>query len=283
MPINPPQPSAAIGYGSLEAVTMLVRSLVNDTFAGATGTPGEGRIVIDSAPFIIPLYNNALNHLQRDLESRGFPANLSEVVLTGLPPINGPLGLSQSDPTIQPYLSYAGFWDGSTLHTNLTLPVNLLTPQRLWERQSAETNNFEEIFQAPAGLNSVAQAGSLGQWDYRGDAIYFNGSINTMDLRMRYYAAKGLVSPTIQPSNGQSWSQLFASIQVPWLDAVEPLAYHMAFEFCQSQLPLGQAADLLRGYMTSMTGMAARMVRQSQRVRYNRSPYGDTGDVFGMN
>ena len=33
-------------YPSLEAIMELVRSLVNDTQAGATGDPGEGQILI---------------------------------------------------------------------------------------------------------------------------------------------------------------------------------------------------------------------------------------------
>lgn len=275
MPINPPQPSGGSAYDSVEGVLNLVRSLVNDTFKGATGTPGEGRIVIDSAPFIIPLYNNAVRHLGRDLENRGFPAKKAETVIIGLPVINGPEGAGQSDPTIQPFLGYNGFWDGAQLHANLALPAALITPERLWERVSAETNNFNEIFEAPAGLISRAQDGSLGQWDYRGDAIYFNGSTQIMDLRLRYYAVAATLAATADPKT-------YATTPLPWLDSTEALAYHIAFEFCQSQLPLGQSADLLRGYVTAMTGLAARMVRRSQRVRYNRSPYGDTGDYFGQ-
>lgn len=275
MPINPPVPSGSAFYGSVESVFLLVRSLVNDTFAGATQTPGEGRIVIDSAPFMIPLYNNALNHLQRDLEVRGFPSNLTEAVLTGLAPVNGPLGPGVSDPTIQPYLSYAGWFDGNTLNAAPALPANFLTPERVWERGSSESNTFQEIFPVAAGLESRFQNGSLGAWDWRGDALYFNGSVNVMDLRLRYYTLKGVLAPGTSPAS-------FPSIPVPWLDAIEPLAYHMAFEFCQSQLPLGQAADLQRGYTVSMIGMAARMVRQSQRVQYARPAYGDSGDIFGM-
>ncbi|MGH7441505.1 MAG: hypothetical protein ACREKE_02400 [bacterium] len=282
MPINPPQPSGSTVYGNAEGVLNLVRSLVNDTFAGATNTPGEGRIVIDSAPFVIPLYNNAVNHLQRDLEARGFPSNLRESIIVGLTPVNGPLGPGQSDPTIQPWLGFNGYFDGTTVNPNLALPSNLVTPQRVWERVSVETNNFEEIFETQAGLESRAQNGSLGSFDFRGDALYFNGSTQIMDLRLRYFAVQGLLPPNLQPSPGQTFAQLFSTIAVPWQDSVEPLAYHIAFEFCQSQLPLGQAADLLRGYVSSMTSLAARMVRRSQRVGYHREPYGDTGDVFGL-
>ncbi|MGH9436531.1 MAG: hypothetical protein ACRD22_01220 [Terriglobia bacterium] len=283
MPINPPQPATSGSiYGSVEAVFMLLRSLVNDTFSGITNTPGEGRIVIDSAPFMIPLYNNALNELQRDLENRGFPSNLRETILSALPAINGPLGVGLADPTIQPWLGYNGFFDGTTLHANIALPANFLTPQEIWERTSVETNLFEPISPTAAGLVSRAQNGSMGEWDWRGDAIYFNGSTNIMDLRLRYYAAQGLIVPTIQPGTGQSWAQLFATIAVPWRDAVEPLALHMAWEFCASQLPAHGADDLMARYIKAMTGMAARMVRKAQRIQYHRQEFGSSGDVFGI-
>ena len=44
-------------YTSLETIMNLVRSLVNDTQAGATGTPGEGQILTDNpaiSPFTQP-------------------------------------------------------------------------------------------------------------------------------------------------------------------------------------------------------------------------------------
>lgn len=274
MPVNPPQPSGGSAYDSIEGVLNLVRSLVNDTFAGATNTPGEGRIVVDSAPFIIPLYNSAVRHLGRDLENRGFPSKIAESVLIGIPVIDGPLGPGVSDPTIQVYLGYNGFWDGSTLHDNLALPAGLLAPQRVWERTSAETNLFQEIYEKPAGLNSVAQYGSMGSWDYRGDAIYFNGSTVIMDLRLRYYQVAGTLAANTNPDT-------FPTTPLPWPDSLQALAYHIAMEFCQSQLPMGQAGDLLRGYREAMLGLAARMVRRSQRVQYQRAPYGDTGDYFG--
>jgi hypothetical protein len=52
--INLPQ---ATGDTSLETIMNLVRSLVNDTQAGATDTPGEGQILTDNpaiSPFTQP-------------------------------------------------------------------------------------------------------------------------------------------------------------------------------------------------------------------------------------
>lgn len=272
---NPPSNGSPY-YENVETVLLMARTLVNDTFAGATQTAGEGRVFTDSAPFIIPLYNNAVKHLQRDLENRGFPAQQAEAVITGLTPINGANGLGVGDPAAQVRLGFDGYFDGSTLNAAIALPAGLITPQRVYERVGTSTNVFNEIFEAQAGLQSRMQNASLGQWEWRGDSLYFNGSTQTMDVRLRYYAATGLLATNANPNT-------FPTTSLPWLDSAEALAYRMAFEFCQARVPPGAANDLQAGYRVAMLGLAARYVRRAQRVQYRRSEFGTAGGGFGWN
>lgn len=271
---NPPSNGSPY-YENVSTVTLLVRTLVNDTFAGATQTAGEGRVFTDSAPFVIPLYNDAVKQLQRDLEARGMPSQQSEAVITGLTPINSSLGLGVGNPGVQQRLGFDGFDDGSgAVNSAIALPPSLLAPQQVWERVSVASNVFNPISEAQAGLASRMQNQSLGEWEWRGDSLFFNGSTNTMDIRLRFYASTGLLASGVSPTT-------FPTTALPWLDSAQALAYWMAFEFCQARVPPGGANDLLAGYRRAMLGVAARYVRRAQRVQYRRAPYGEEGTLFG--
>jgi hypothetical protein len=65
-------PTAGL-YPSIETVNNQIRALVNDTFAGATSTEGEGRVYRDNWTPNITILNLALQSLQRDLETYGLP------------------------------------------------------------------------------------------------------------------------------------------------------------------------------------------------------------------
>src|SRR5258708_3138732 len=114
-------PTTGQGYPSMQNVFDAVRVHINDTFAGATATLGEGRIFTTSAADnwtpSITILNLALQHMGRDLENYGLPTTREvEFILGGLTPVNGPQGLGSPDPTTQVYLSFGGYWDGNILN-----------------------------------------------------------------------------------------------------------------------------------------------------------------------
>src|ERR1017187_3485669 len=111
--INVPQ---ANGSTSLATIMDLVRSLVNDTQAGATNTPGEGQILTDNptiSPFTQPFLNSSIRELYRELRNVGDPVLIKDnVIFTNLPIINSPTnGLGQQDPAVQTFLDPAGYFD----------------------------------------------------------------------------------------------------------------------------------------------------------------------------
>src|ERR1700686_946774 len=93
--INLPQ---ATGSTSLATIMDLVRSLVNDTQAGATNTPGEGQVFTNNpaiSPFTQPFLNSSIRELYRELRNVGDPVLIKDnIIITGLPmmssPVNGP-------------------------------------------------------------------------------------------------------------------------------------------------------------------------------------------------
>jgi hypothetical protein len=120
-----------VNQGSLEVVMNLVRSLVNDTQAGLTNTPGEGQIITDNpavSPFTLQFLNSAIRQLYRELRNVGDPELIFDnVILIGLPPIDSPTnGVGGPDPTVQTILSSSGYFDGVTIWPNLLLPSNML-------------------------------------------------------------------------------------------------------------------------------------------------------------
>ena len=104
-------------YPSISDVLNLVRVFVNDTLAGSNATPGEGRVFTDSAPFIIPMLNASLQAFQRDLENSGVPTMRKEVFIYNVPVITSSGGAGVPDPSVQQYLSFGGFFNGTTFLT----------------------------------------------------------------------------------------------------------------------------------------------------------------------
>ena len=252
-------------YPVIADVTTLVRIHLDDT-----QNNGAGLIFTDSASFVLPLLNDACRRLQRDLEDAGVPTRTNEVFIPDLPPLATPGGVGVPDPTIQQNLSFSGFFDGQTLHATPTLPTDLLVPMRMWQRSSGTGLTMSEVTPAQAGLSSEYQDFSMGNWDWRNDAMYWNGALVAKDIRLRYKQA--IANFTGSPD--------FATTTIPFLDSEEPLSYLMAYKFSASTSGAAAAADLLQGYERSKGKIISRYIRIQQETYYHRQAYGDSGDMF---
>lgn len=267
-------PAVAGPYPTIEQVFNLARVFLNDTFAGATNTLGEGRIFTDTWTPNLTILNEALAELQRDLANLGVPRTTKEVFILDLPYINGPRGPSIADCTVQTFLSYGGYWDGSTLWTSFNLPVDLYQPIRIWQRATNTGTTFGNLEQADDGLKSIYQDQTLGGWDWRGDALYFNGSIVNIDIRIKYEATIGFygnIAPTA-----------FSTTMIPFLDSLSALAYRCAYIFADAREPgTPGSTSLLANYQAETGKMANRHTRQRQRTRFRRPAYGSEAGAFG--
>lgn len=265
------------GDTSLETIMNLVRSLVNDTQAGATGEPGEGQIFTDNpaiSPFTQPFLNSAIRELYRELRNVGQPTLLKDnVLILNLPPLTSPTyGVAQPDPAVQTYLGFSGYFDGTTLNSNFVLPSDVLYPERVWERQSATTNSFVPMAQPEFGLPSVLQGPCLGLWEWRNDNIWMLGATGLRDLRLRYWAAlPQFFSQTLD----------FAATYVPILDCTDAVAYKTAAKYA-SMLGAPNAAELKMDAKEQMFQLKQAHVRRSQSVDYYRVPYGSSGNCQGQ-
>ena len=253
-------------YPTIEDVTTLARVYLNDTGKGATGIVGAGRVFTDQSSFILPLLNEAVAQLQRDLENVGYKANVQEVIIPSIPVISGANRPGSPDAAAQQNLNFTGFFNGKSQLTAPQLPDNLITPLRIWQRTSGTNNRFADFHQTTSGIPSGQQSGTLGTWEWRGNAIYWNGSTQVNDIRLRFSCTNVIYTPdNADPED-------FANIQLPFIENAQPLSAWMAATFSGAR-PQTDPNQLLQRYTQSMLGMANRIVRAKQAAPVERGTF----------
>jgi hypothetical protein len=270
--INIPQ---ATGSTSLATIMDLVRSLVNDTQAGATSTPGEGQIFTNNpaiSPFTQPFLNSSIREVYRELRNVGEPVLIKDnVILINLPIINSPTqGLGQSDPAVQTVLSSQGYFDGVTIWPSFVLPSDMLYPTKLWERQTGTNDPFRNMDAPSGGLESAMQGPRLRQWEWRNSNLNFRGATQGVDIRMRYYC-----------SLPQFFSQTldFSSTFVPIPDCTDAVAYLTAVKYAR-MLGSPGLADLLAESKNQLFQLKNANIRRMQNEDFSRIPFGNSdGDL----
>lgn len=253
-------------YPSIAEVMLLVRSLINDTFPGVTGTPGEGRTFTDNAPFTVPFLNSACGELSRKLENNGVTTFTVDDFILTVPAISG------VDPGLQANISYTGFFNGVNQAATPALPADLLIPLQLWERPTGSTIRFAEMDQVDV-LPSQEQAAALSLWAWGQDQINLLGAIQSVDMRMRY---KSKILPKITTSTN------FATTVIGCADSADALAYTVAFNY-QNARGGGAGPTLTASKDEAIKQMVNRYVRAQQAISFSRIPYGTEGGQPGGN
>jgi hypothetical protein len=280
--------SAAIGaLAEAAALKLVQRELQNDTLRaewiipaipGATGatpydtvntilntvktrlnalTSAQKDVVITNQPYMQQCFNTAWRKFQAYLANMGFIRFTSEVILTNLGP-----KLSQ-DPAVQPFLDWTGYNNGTTLDATIQLPQDLILPMRVWQRVTGQNAEFSPIPQWLDGLPSMPATPYTQTWEWRGDAIYFTGFNQPIDLRVRYANYFG----DFIEQNGLPWYMQ----PVPVVRALDSLSMYVCAEIA------GSRPDLELDTLTFVQGAEAaanlifnRDVRQKQRVNARR-------------
>lgn len=284
-------------YPFVEDCMLLARSLVNDTFAGATNTEGEGQILTDNSqisPFTIPFINSAIRRCYRKLGNSGVASLLQDnYVMTGLPPINGAYGVGVPDPAAQVAITFSGYFDGTTLWTGQSgsptpavLPPNTIAVVKMWERITESGNPFNEMTQSLDGLPSRNQVQYLGDFEWRGgsvlvdaeevfgDSVYMCGCVQPTDVRLRLRVSL--------PSNVSGSGADFADLQIPVLDCEDAVANYIAGFYTAARGEddpdvLGRSKIYMDAGDSYTMEMANAQIRQKQAVPYQRAPYGNSG------
>jgi hypothetical protein len=267
---------------SLATICNLVRSLINDTQAGLTDTPGEGQIFTNNpavSPFVQPFLNSSIRALYRELRNVGDPTLIFDnYIIRNITPINGANGPGLPDPALQVYISENGYFDGTVIWPNLLLPSNILTLEKAWERQSNTNNTFVRMRQPQGGMGSRPQQPSLVEWEWRNNQMWMVGSTQTNDLRLRYWGTlPTFYSPTLD----------FASTYVPIYDCTDALAYKIAVMYSR-MLGTPGLPDLISEAKEQMFQLKNAVIKRMQSEDFHRVPYGnynnsDTNNSYFLN
>jgi hypothetical protein len=269
-------------YPSLLDVADIVRSFVDDDKRGATGTPGEGQILTNDTPTqelpqsvtLQNLMNSAIREVRREVGIMGQPTFIFDnYLLIGLPPVNSPLGVGVMNPSVQQSLQTVGFFDGLQMWPDFLLPSNILQPLELWERLTGTTNEYGEMHQSTGPLRPRNQVNALNDWEWRGNAIWFNGAILSRDVRMRFIGTLASLA-----AEGIDWSMTF----IPIPDCQEAVADKIAVRYAR-RLGSPQVADLVTQADRSMLRLRQTVVRARQRIDNRRPMYsGDGNSQIGI-
>jgi hypothetical protein len=264
-------------YPSLEGIMDLVRSLVNDSMAGLTGTPGEGQIITDNpaiSPFTQPFLNSAIREVYRELRNVGQPTLIKDnYLLLGIPvfvsPTQGPGGV---DPSLQCFIGFNGYFNGTSINPLFTLPNDMLYPVKLWERTNGSNDYFFPMRQPTFGLPSRYQAISFIDWEWREDAIWLLGATTVRDVRMRYYAAfPQFFSEDLD----------FTTTFVPIMDSLDAIAYKCAVKYA-TMLGSPGLEELRLDAKDAMFQLKNANTRRMQSMDFERQPYTHYGRNDGI-
>ena len=236
-------------YDTAEYVLNLARAITNDAAQTIAGS-----ILSDAQPYTLVMLNSCFRDLQRELVNRGVETFVKETIITGL------VQATTNDPSVQTYLAYTGYFDGTVMNASPTLPGDMIMPIRLWERQTGmSTSPFYPMRPTNDGLPTIAQTGRLAWWEWKNDTLYFVGATQSNDVRVRYWTfLVDLVD---------------ANSPVPIFDAANCLAHKVAKQFGAARgSPLAQymQAEEQRYFQQIVT----RTARKKQRGQHRRKPYG---------
>jgi hypothetical protein len=252
-------------YPSVESILSLARSIVNDAFAGATGTPGEGRILTDNAAFTLPYLNSALRKMARVLRNNGVSTVIKDNwIMTPVLPVQN------IDPTVQTFLSWSGYFDGTNMWPSPYLPPDLIVPLELWERVTGTNFNFMPMNQPQAGLNSRPQGQYLYDWEWRQDQINFIGSQQSADVRMRYLAQT--LVPIEQGSD-------FSTTTINMIDCDDAIAYEIAAMYATARGSM-QIQQLRADRDEAIANMVNSYVRRQQEIGFIATSYGNEEETL---
>ena len=246
------------GFPTVDEVMQLVRSIVNDTFPGLSGA--QGRIFTNDAPFTIPYLNSALRNIQRRLRNEGVTFPIKDgVILASIPPV------VKADPGVFINIGFNGTNNGTTTSATPALPGDCMQVQVVRQRLTGSNLQFTPMAQAQQGLPSAYQNNWLGLWEWRGYAIWLNGSLQSQDIMIRYLSGQ-------PPINAPAAS--FATTSINILDCQDAVANLMAGMYGSSRgAGDAQLAKVAADAEQAIDEMAAEYIRRQQNVNYQRVSY----------
>jgi hypothetical protein len=171
--------------------------------------------------------NGGWRKFQATLAQLGHSRSKNSAVLLAMPV------KANLDPAIQTSLSWTGCFDGTSYYVSPCLPQDFILPLRIWERQNGLQAPFggprDAMHCALDGLQSRTVGPFNYEWEWRGDTLYFLGSLLVVDFKIEY--ASFLADFVTQGSG--AGQVLWYNQPVPVMRCLSPLANYIAYEFAK--------------------------------------------------
>ena len=249
-----PVPTSA--YNVCEDVLNRIRTIINDSEIQG------GDVLTDTAPFSFQILNSAFERVQLELAKVGVETMIEYAWLIGLP------SMSIVDPEGRMIVDDTGtrifYPNGTGNVSSLTpqLPVDMIFPLKLWERQTSTTNFAVPMQQPNTGLFNMNQQTYLVDWEWEGDALMFRGALQSQDVKIKYEKHLPLLVASTDP--------------VPIRGVVNAAAYQGATIFAQSR---GGAISPMFKVRADEEIMLLQTIstRRRQRKQVRRQPYSGRG------
>lgn len=249
-----PVPTSA--YNVCEDVLNRIRTIINDSEIQG------GDVLTDTAPFSFQILNSAFERVQLELAKVGVETMIEYAWLIGLP------SMSIVDPEGRMIVDDTGtrifYPNGTGNVSSLTpqLPVDMVFPLKLWERQTSTTDFAVPMQQPNTGLFNMNQQTYLVDWEWEGDALMFRGALQSQDVKIKYEKHLPLLVASTDP--------------VPIRGVVNAAAYQGATIFAQSR---GGAISPMFKVRADEEIMLLQTIsaRRRQRKQVRRQPYSGRG------
>lgn len=234
------------------------RTFIDDAYTAA-GQILTGTIPGPAVPMSYQYLNSAYVYIQNELTNAGIETFVQEIILSPFPAYNGP---APEDPSIQASLSDTGYFNGYENYNPPMLPIEMLGPLKLWERQTgATTAFFTPMHEANDGLPQQSNAYKFGFWEWRQDGICMPACTQTNDIRIRYNM---ILNPLVQDTD-------------PVLirgNSIDPVAYFTAWSYALTSGDSMIADKLFQAATAFLTQMTLTSSRRNQRGSHRRAGYG---------
>jgi hypothetical protein len=222
-----------------------------------------GDVLTDTAPETFNVLNSAYERVQIELAVYGVETYAHETWLIAIAavPFSDPEARVIIDDTGTNFISPNGV--GSVFSLTPQLPVDLVVPLKLWERQSGTTNyTGPPMKQKNDGLLPMMQQTQFVDWQWMSDGIYLRGALQVQDLKVRYEKQLPLL--------------VAVTDQVPIRGVVNAAAYWGAKVFCESRGG-AVAPQFAKNAEDEIFKLCQVSVRRRQRKQVRRQPFSGRG------
>ena len=248
--------------------------------------PFSGTMLRETEPSTQQAFNNAWRKLQGVMANAGSASFEQSIVIQGIPPVSQ----SALDPATECWISWFGCSDGINQYTTPALPSNLMTPLWMSERWSGSMQPFPSprtpnMTCCADGIPKQRKTNCNGSWQWRGEVIYYPGSLITEDFWIYYQA---FFADIVDVGTTPWFMQ-----KIPIVRCQEALSHWLCREFCMSQAnDASLDSDVRQQFAASMPyfedqAMAATRLlvspdkKRKQRMNYTRIPFAGGGGGGG--